>query len=829
MRSRIAIALLALLAVGGLVVALTRSSSVPAKSSPLVSSAHVSPAATRDVLSDPIDPKYLTEVPFGATSFWIQPWRAYLDTWPASRLREALGINFNVPASEAVAVARLLHDSAFKLARIEINWDSLSYANPSRFIDEASVRTRLEALHEYGLRPLILLDANSDAPAPAKRMTLETVASAPAGAGTVTLSAASAAEVVPGRSGFDAVAFNPAAGAHRRRGARGGARRAAGSLHARGTAGSLHARGTAGSLHAGGAGGSFPVQSDESALTPEQRRERREQRRAARRAAASAGLTALVRQGDPAILITKISPQDVATLSRPLPVALAAGTYRGTTLLYAPFSAPKLADGAPSPAFAATLHGWLGYVATVSRLAQSIFGPGGYDLEIWNELTFGSQFLNASYYYASTGKSDLGAATKAITKALLDETVAYVRNPANGISPGVGITDGFASQTPFPSPTYAPAGLTAYSKHLYDGAKSFPSEYRASSGRVPRNALGERDTVGSHGTSGALTPLFVPHYQSLFPEYYLTATSTETVVRDLAPFTTYIYKAPHGRYVARANQRPPQVWMTEYNLSTHGASVMGPDGVTPEPVTLTTADKEHFEAKALLRSLVAMVNKGMTREYFYAAAPGNLSLIDKNFFTALEANPNTYPGEELGGETMNGFRNMLAQFQGPGPNGPPQQLKLLSITQEGNHAQFTGDGTAAHPNLYDREVLAVLPFQSSPTRFEIPIYVMTRDLLTLYEPNAPASDIHRFDLPNENFRITLANLPETTTPPTISAYDPLRNETTPTHLISQQGNTATIEIAATDYPRILTLNFTGGSRRRTAGRRAARVASRAPS
>jgi hypothetical protein len=46
---------------------------------------------------------------------------------------------------------------------------------------------------------------------------------------------------------------------------------------------------------------------------------------------------------------------------------------------------------------------------------------------------------------------------------------------------------------------------------------------------------------------------------------------------------------------------------------------------------------------------------------------------------------------------------------------------------------------------------------------------MTRDLLTLYEPNAPTSDIHRFDLPDETFHITLANLPK---PPTLRPSPP---------------------------------------------------------
>ncbi|MGH2854433.1 MAG: hypothetical protein ACRDLF_09635 [Solirubrobacteraceae bacterium] len=676
----------------------------------------------------PIDPRYLTDLPFGTSSFWVQPWRAYLDTWPAARLLDSLGINFNVSAPEAENTAQLLQDSGFKLARIEINWSSLSYEEPTKFTTEASIRTRLEALRNHGLRPLILLNANSEAPVPAKHITLETVSQAPAGAQSVTLTPASAAQVVPGKTGFDRLTFG----------------------------------------------------------------------------------------GDPDILITSVDAGGLATLSRPLPSALAVGAHEGTTLLYAPFSPPQLPNGEPNPAFQATLAGWLSYVATVSREAASIFGAEGYDLEVWNELSFGSQFLNPEAYFSTAPETEPGTETepnteaepgvltKEITKALLAATVGYIRNPAHGISPGVGITNGFASQTPFPSGAQAPLGLTALSKHLYKGAISFPSEYPARS-ITPIDALGAQDTA----SNSSFTPLLIPHYQSLFPESYLTATSTETLIRDLAPFTTYVYGDPHGREVGPPGGAPLQKWMTEYNLSTHGATPVGPDESTPDPVTLTPADKAHFQAKALLRSLVAMVNKGMTREYFYAAAGHALALIDPSFFSALAAHPEAYPGDGLGGETMSGFRNMLSQFQGPGPEQSLRQLTLLSIAQEGDHAQFAGDGTAAHPSLYDREVLAVLPFQSSPTRFVIPVYVMTRDLLTLYEPGAPTSDIHRFDLPNESFRITLGNLPESATPPTIAAYDPLRDETTPAHLIAQTGRTATIEIAATDYPRILTVEYAG--------------------
>lgn len=730
-------------------------------------------AETGETVTDPIDPRFLTDVPFGKRSFWLQPWRAYTDTLPASRLQEALGINFPANPAQANATAQLLEDSGFKLARIGINWDALSYNEPTTFraSNLSSLTTRLKAMREHDLRPLIVLDANSDAPGPLLHIKLETLTAAPAGAQSVTLTPAGAALVVPGKTGFNNLSFG----------------------------------------------------------------------------------------GSPDILITSVGAHGLATLSRPLLHPLAAGSHGATTLRYAPFQAPTLPGGVPNPQFQATLAGWLAYVGSVSKLATGILGSGGYDLEVWNELTFGSQFLNAEHYYSQSlsstpetspeieaeaeteheAQDEAGAelegeaqgesgaeessqvqsasapptnatsskrlVNKQIRKALLSETVSYIRNPLNGISPAVGITDGFASQTPFPSGADAPLGLTALSKHPYTGPKDFPAAYRWPAVH-PVNALGVRDTSSKHSD----TPLFIPNYQALFPEYWLTATSTETLTRDLAPFTTEIYGFPHGRQVAPAGGTPVQKWITEFNLASWHGSVMGPNESTPQSgasATLTPADRAHFQAKVALRSLVSNVNKGITREYFFTASPGSKSLVSSSFFSELSAHPGTYPGDQAGGETMSALHTMLTQFQGPGPGTAARQLTLSSIAQEGNHAQFAGDGTIAHPSLYDRDVLAVLPFQSSPTRFVIPVYVMTQDLLTLYQPGASPSDIHRFDLPPENFKVTLGNLPLSASPPTVAAYDPLLGTSTPARLLSREGSSGTFEFAATDYPRILTIEY----------------------
>jgi hypothetical protein len=349
-------------------------------------------------------------------------------------------------------------------------------------------------------------------------------------------------------------------------------------------------------------------------------------------------------------------------------------------------------------------------------------------------------------------------------------------------------------------------GTTAISKHLYASGLYFPSANK-SDGIEPFDALGKLDVKAGTKTA-PFTPLFVPSYRSLLPEYYLTATQTETVIRDVAPMTTNLYSTPHGRNVSSSGGGDPiQTWMTEYNLNANVAPV-GTDQTVLWGQHLTAADIAHFQAKALLRSLVSTINKGLSREYFYTAAHNDgFNVVDSNFIAAANAHPTVYPGNQLGGPTTDAFHNLMSHFPDSGQGAATRQLQLVSIEQSGNHAQFSGDGTAAHPDLFDREVLTVFPFQVSPTRFVIPTYVMTRDLAMLYNPSAPSSDVTRFDLPDETFRITLGNLPASAAPPSVSSYDPLHDVYTPARFVSRQGDKAVFELSATDYPRLLTLDF----------------------
>ncbi|UUY05047.1 hypothetical protein LRS13_05825 [Svornostia abyssi] len=155
------------------------------------------------VVADPIDRRHLSSLPFHSRSHWQQPWRAYLDTPPARRLRDAIGINFNADPQDMEAVARLLAANGFRRARIEIPWGDFAYEDPTRLIHRERVERALCAVRDAGLRPLILLNSNDQRPAPSFALDLTLAAEAEAGDTEIHLTAESAAKVIPLYTGFD--------------------------------------------------------------------------------------------------------------------------------------------------------------------------------------------------------------------------------------------------------------------------------------------------------------------------------------------------------------------------------------------------------------------------------------------------------------------------------------------------------------------------------------------------------------------------------------------------------------------------------------------------
>ena len=656
-------------------------------------------------LTRPIDPRQQKLLAFGERSHWLQPWRGYLDTPPATRLRDAIGINFNVEPGEAEATATLLSRSGFRRARVEFGWDSLSYEDPARLKDPDRFRAVLGALERHGIRPLMLLNANHGAPGPTRFFSARLARPAEAGARRVRLAPSTSRLVEPGRSGLNAT--------------------------------------------------------DGKAAD---------------------------------ILFTSIEANGEAALSKPLPEALPAGDQPAATLLYEPFGPPRLANGQPNPRFERTLAGWLDYSRTIVREARAVLGNDSFDVEIWNELSFGSDFLYQERYYSpprERGKGD-------VTAAILERTVAALREESGQI----GIGDGFASQTPFPSGATGPPGLTAIDKHPYYGIRRFPAD-TIQNGITPLDASGrpsfEEEKLASGDT--ARRDDFVPEYDAFFPEYILTGIQTETLIRDLSPITTDVYDTPHGRRAQPPGGTPPAVWITEANLDPTGADPADPSNVGAGPIDrLTAADVAHLQAKAALRYYTAFVNKGVSAVHLFAAKGDNLALVDPAFFDQLADSGGSYPGDDAGGETTRAVGRLAAALGGSRRMPRTRPLTLDAVSDDHGHVQFEGDGTAAHPPLLDREVTAFFPFQVRPGRYVAAAYVMTRNLA---KPYGEGEGPDRYDLPEAAFRLRIGGIGGAKA--RASATDPLSGSEVPVEITSRKANSITIEVPLTDSPRLLTL------------------------
>jgi hypothetical protein len=659
------------------------------------------------MVHDPIDPEQQTAVPFGTRSHWHQPWRAYLDTVPATALRDAIGINFNVEPAEAEATARMLAQNGFRRARIEVGWSAMGYDDPGLLRGKGRLRALVGALDRHGIRPLVLLNAHHGEPCPVRRFTAELAVPAAAGSRSVRLTAASARQVVPGRSGLDGPGYKAAG-----------------------------------------------------------------------------------------VLLTGVSPDGTATLSRPLPQALRAGGHAATTLRFEPFGPPRLADGRPNPRFEETLVGWLRYAEAVVRDTRDVLGHQRFDVEIWNELTFGSDFLDQGTYYQPAREQGSGS----VTDAILRRTVAMLRKGSSP-APGIGIGNGFANQTPFAAGSTSPPGLTAIDKHPYYGMKRFPRD-SVFNFLEPLDALGRKSYRQTTSQTGELLrrDRFVPRYEAFFPEYILTAIQTETLIRDLSPITTSVSGVPHGRRTHPRGSAPPTVWITEANLDPTGADPSNPRNPSGSTVRLTRRDVQHLQAKAALRYYTSFVNKGASAVHLFAVKGGaTLSLVSPSFFERLRRSGGRYPGADVGGPTPRAVRRLVQAIAGAMPLRRTRPLSLIAVSDRHDHFQFRGNGTRAHPILYDRDVTTFFPFQVRPGRWIVATYVMTRNLAKLYRPQA--SGPSRYDMPAAPFRLTIGGLEEG--PLEARATDPLTGRPVPVRVVERTRAKVVVELPLTDSPRLI--------------------------
>ncbi len=681
------------------------------------------------------DTENLTRLPWGSRSHWIQPWRAYMDTWPSSRIENSVGINYqnNADPASVDAIFKHLAKNGFKFVRIEFGWNNISYDDPSKLTRQDTFDNLISACKNSGLRPLILLNSNHGIPCPMKQYVVKLTQPAAKGDTQVHIDPSTLKLAVVDRSGLS----------------------------------NLSSRGWGAEN-----------------------------------------------------LFTQIMPDGTCSLSKALTKDLSAGPAPAMTLKYLPFYPSKdKATGLEPPQFQETIAGWQLYIKTIASNMKRVLGTenaadAGFDFEVWNEMTFGSNFLDINKYYDKPivqGEYSPAAIAK--------YTVDFVRDPKNHM-PNVGITDGFEAQRPWASGSTLPAGLTAMSKHPYRGMTIYPYTKGVLAGQ-PLDALGG---VAGQKAKGQWVDNFSPVYAAFFPEYFLSGNQTETLIRDLAPFNSNVGNFPHGRDTHAVFENgndapPPGMWVTEVNIDARGADPgflleyrFG--GLSKVDSTMTTADVDRLKAKAALRYLTSYVNKGVSRIYFFEAVdrePAGLGMMSSDFLPAVKTNNNAIPSDDsaITSFAMLSIRRLIAAMKGDDTIVKARQISLQKIVEPESRVQFAGNPATTNsspnpfPPLYNREVLAFFPFQATKHKFVIPVYVMTRNMVQRYKADAPNSDITRFDMPEETFRLDIGNIMGTDAK--VSLYDPLTGMQAKVTVLRSGTKNIEIEAALTDSPRVLVI------------------------
>jgi hypothetical protein len=659
-------------------------------------------------------------VPFGTRSFYAAPWRSYMDTRDAPSLLNALSINYEttLKTEHAEAISQALQEAGFKSVRLEIPWKEINFDDEFKLnlAAEEALTTVLNAFKKHGLRPLILLNANSGLPAPYKFVNVTMKNSASAGDKVIYVKDVSS--IRPGYTG---------------------------------------------------------LQGQNQAMYP---------------------------------VITAVDPATgKCTLSDELKANVNIGSYELIQLKYQPFSGSKFSNGLLNPSAEETNGGWLKYVATLTKFLKGKLGTpsdAGFDLEVWNEYSFGSEFLDINNYYNpplqfseyitySEGGTKTGSDHILPAEIILPLTANYVKAAKNQLL-GVRVISGFSNQRPWDNGTDVWTNQDGFSRHYYTEYNSNGSIISSKTVRtVPTiNALGQEDT-------------YVPTHMSAFPEFWFDAYQTEYMVRDTQPFPGPF--PDHYRYSNSGDGKEAELWMTETNFvrTSFANELIDKKGLKPTDPALIRLI-HNIQTKALLRSYVFLSHKGVKNIFSFAVNfQGDLqfAVIPDAFFERLDQNGNKLDAQakQLLGPQIQAVTNLSHFMKSGMAIQNTRKVNVDNIIEYKPRIVFSGDGTPQHPKRYHADDFTVLPYQLNDHQFAIGYYVMTRNLTHSWDKTKNELDPSRYAMPDQQFEMTLSNIAGKGA--AVSAYDPITNTTTKMTVTNATANTLTVKVPATDYPRFL--------------------------
>ena len=351
-------------------------------------------------------------------------------------------------------------------------------------------------------------------------------------------------------------------------------------------------------------------------------------------------------------------------LSKELPRAVREGeVLRLAVLAYAPLYPVG------TPEFERTAAGWLRYVDLAAKLVEQSYGPE-FDVEIWNEFTFGSGFLSIDNYLSPERRV---AAPEPFHEGgriweLASRTVRALRERHPGAVP----IWGFSSTSFFHVPVAElPPGTRGQTYHPYGtGRRCF-----ADAVKNKAQWLLDRDVP-----SGCITQ---PEGSAL--SWY----QTESLVRLIAP----------GPRAARPRG------------SAEFAHFITEHGFRPDEIGIVdAAAARRAKAKFLLRAPLLWLNKGVRALYVYDAYDGNplgWGMIDSS-------------GDR--GDALRALHN-LTHALGAATAIEDARRLMIDVARAGAPAEPT---EAARSAPLD-DLVAVLPFQLTERSFALGAYVMTQN------------------------------------------------------------------------------------------------------
>jgi hypothetical protein len=446
-------------------------------------------------------------------------------------------------------------------------------------------------------------------------------------------------------------------------------------------------------------------------------------------------------------LFTSIGSDGTVTLSQPLPADIASGTsVLVDTLTHLPLTAVG------SASYEDTSAAWLHYVNAVTSFVHQS-GVPTFSVEVWNEITFGSAFLDLNNYYnppltTAYGVSNFRQGGPAWE--LARRTVAAV----HASNPGVRVLWGFSSNSFYTTPVSGlPSGTDGQTYHPY-----------ANTPMPIAQALRPSDVSGLND-GGWLPNVTVGVPESIFA---LDLKPEELPGRLLSPSS-------------RANSRPPG--------STSFSQVMTEQGVSPALAGINdTATALQYKAIGALRNYTYWINKGVSAVDLYSA----WATAD-NSWGALPASPDPVTYAQVAKSSLmtpelTAIQRLVASMHGAQTLSTVRQLGVDSVVSLGPETPvFTGD--SSHPSLYYRDYFTFLPFQVTAHRFVVSTYVMSWNLVQR--------------LGDMSFHVTISGVNGATA--AASMVDPLTGNAMPVSVLSRTGSSVTLGLSVNDSPRLLTI------------------------